>query len=231
MASLTLAAAGAGCSHTKDDPHQTFGEPQEPAPAYNLTGNDEIKERPGKYMGKEVELNGEVEEIVSDHVFRVDLDGFWGEDSILVVNSTGYNLPLNQDDVVQVYGPVRVFVTTEIEEEVNYDLLDSLYVDYENTPVIVASQVIGFWAEARPTQRYETYADQQPADEKPSEMMVKAKTGQYFEECGLTVYHKTTGAVGNPCMSTEEYVNQILGANQKQAYERWKGKAGRKQAH
>lgn len=210
------------CAH-HDDAQQVFGEVSESVKT--VEDSDEVANKPGKYLGQEVSVDGSIERVLADHAFVLDLDGFFGRDQVLVINNTGYRLPVNEGDNVEVAGPLRVFVTSDIEEEVNYNLLESVSIEYKNTPVIVAKRVTGFWAENRPMETYKTQT------KTAAEEQTTQPEGEYFEACNLTMYYKTDNAVGNPCAETEQFARQILSPEQFNRFQALLDKAGQSVAH
>lgn len=152
---LSGALAATGCAHkgAKKNP-QVFGEATNMnKEAADITKNKELEKRPGKFVGKDIKLRGDVKEVVNNRAFVMPIDNFMGQNEILVVNETGFRVPLRKNDYVEVMGPLRMFTVSEVAEVVDKDLVDELYVNYGNQPIIVAEVVKGYWAENRPTQR------------------------------------------------------------------------------
>ena len=138
------------CTHTDKEAGQSFGSTAEiSSQITKLVEGDRIADKPGKFVGNTVSFKGEVTEILTEHAFKVDVDGPLGGDELLIVNDCGVPIPLKNGDDIMVTGPVRLFVAAEIEKEIEDKLVESIFVSYENTPVVVAKQVTGMWDETR----------------------------------------------------------------------------------
>lgn len=141
---LALAASLAlGACQTSEEkqPLETYGTAGQMGDAKTLEEGDEILDNPTEYIGEKVRLRGEVTEVVAPNSFKVDLDGWIGGDEILVVNGTGGEVHLGAGDMVDVIGPVRLFTTSQVEREIENDLVDKMYIDFENQPIIVAKEI------------------------------------------------------------------------------------------
>ncbi|MDP9314534.1 MAG: hypothetical protein M3R24_27260 [Chloroflexota bacterium] len=99
------------------------------------------------YVGRQVAVQSNVEEVISPQAFTLDEDALLegGIDNDLLVISANQNLGfINEefvDDGVVVAGTVRQFVIADIERELGYDLDDNLFTDWADKPVIVANVV------------------------------------------------------------------------------------------
>lgn len=110
----------------------------------------EIKDNPNAYIGQTVTVEGDVEDIRSPQVFRLDQEGTVLGDEILVVMNTGSlpspspdnNFDLFEDtDVVRVTGQVRQLITAEIEREFDLDFDTEIEAEFEGELIIVAREV------------------------------------------------------------------------------------------
>lgn len=106
------------------------------APDVGVTVGD-ITENPTAYMGQNVTVSGEVEEIYTTGAFTLD-GGDWGmDDDLLVVGATAPRA-ITEDDLVQVTGEVRQFTLVDVERDLGADLDDEVFARWENRPVVVA---------------------------------------------------------------------------------------------
>ncbi len=107
----------------------------------DITGN------PGGYLGKQLTVQGEVEEVVHPKVFSLDEDALLaaGIDNDLLVISIVQGEPVvtetNEGEAFMVTGTVRQFITAEIEREYGLGLSPELVVNYEGRPVIIADAI------------------------------------------------------------------------------------------
>lgn len=107
----------------------------------DITGN------PGGYLGKQVTVRGEVEEVVHPQVFSLDEDVplAGGVDNDLLVVSSAQSAPAVTEamkgEVLTVAGTVRAFITAEIERKYGLGLDPELVVEYEGRPVIIAGSI------------------------------------------------------------------------------------------
>lgn len=91
-----------------------------------------------QYVGEQVTVSAEVEEVLSPQSFRLD-GGDWGDESLLVVSAPRAK-DLQDDDVVQVTGTVREFTYDDYANE--YGLDDpGIYDEYDEEEFIEASKV------------------------------------------------------------------------------------------
>jgi len=113
-----------------------------PAAASNVT-KEEVADQTNELIGEIVTVRSEPGEKIAPATFTVRDEEFFGDEEILVVNSTGepFVLPQGDDPEVQVTGQVAKFVVADIEREYNLDLDPDLYADYENKPAIIAQSV------------------------------------------------------------------------------------------
>lgn len=95
---------------------------------------------PGRFLGKQVTVSGEVSEVVSPRAFRVGGEGA-AEGIGLLVFASGNQPTVNDNMVVKVTGKVRLFETEEFEEDLGFDLADAEFEVWEGNPAIMASSV------------------------------------------------------------------------------------------
>ena len=105
---------------------------------------EEVSENPEGYYGREIALEGEVDEIRNDYAFTLKEDELIGDDDLLIINATGEPIPQDDESIV-VTGVVRPFVKAEFERD--YDLTWDLDVEseieaeYTERPVMVVDSI------------------------------------------------------------------------------------------
>ncbi len=104
----------------------------------------DIAERPDNFYGKEVAVEGEVEEIKNDIAFTLDEEQLIGGEDLLVINVTGEPIP-NQEETVVVTGMVRPFIKSEFERDYDLtwdlDFQEELEAEYTEKPVLVVDSI------------------------------------------------------------------------------------------
>lgn len=90
-------------------------------------------------VGQQVQLTGEVATIIAPHALTVGGDDI-GENPILVV---GANIPsgLSQGETVRVSGTVKEFQVPGYEKDLDLDLIDQEFEDFDGDPAIQADSV------------------------------------------------------------------------------------------
>lgn len=90
-------------------------------------------------VGQDVSLTGEVAEVLSPEAFTVGGDEI-GENPILVV---GANVPadLAEGDTADISGTVVLFTVPGYEEDLDLDLIDQEFEDFDGDPAIQAESV------------------------------------------------------------------------------------------
>lgn len=108
----------------------------------------DIAANPEKYIGKEVTVVGEVEEVFSPLSFTLDEEAAAGREDVLVLSPKKPDLNLEEvddnwlNDGVIVKGMVKRLVTAEIEKELTWDLDTKIEAEYRDRPVIIASSIV-----------------------------------------------------------------------------------------
>lgn len=115
--------------------------PEEPG-----TDVEDVAEDPNTVVGEQVELMGEVEEIISPNAFRLEEEsGLIDDDSVLVIDVAATE-PIEQDQEVRVIGEVRPLVITELEREYDLtwdaDIREQIEAEYEGRPVVIAESTM-----------------------------------------------------------------------------------------
>lgn len=89
-------------------------------------------------VGETVSLEGEVAAIVDENAFTIGGDQI-GENPILVISSL--NPAVAEGDTVMVEGEVVEFSVPGIEEDLDLDLIDNEFEDFDGDPAISATAV------------------------------------------------------------------------------------------
>jgi hypothetical protein len=90
-------------------------------------------------IGQQVQLTGEVATIIAPHALTLGGDDI-GENPILVV---GADIPpgLTQGETVRVSGTVKEFQVPGWEQDLDLDLIDQQFEDFDGDPAIQAASV------------------------------------------------------------------------------------------
>src|SRR5918997_5217839 len=90
-------------------------------------------------LGQQVQVTGEVATIIAPHALTIGGDDI-GENPILVV---GANMPagLTQGETVRVSGTVKEFQVPGYEQDLDLDLIDQEFEDFDGDPAIQANSV------------------------------------------------------------------------------------------
>ena len=100
-----------------------------------------IARTPEKYYGRQLAVNGEIEDVFGSYVFTLDEDALFAGPDVLVITRKPAAAVVDGADV-QVSGTLRPFTWTEIRRDYDYLGLDQdLVVRFENRPVILADAV------------------------------------------------------------------------------------------
>lgn len=89
-------------------------------------------------IGETVNLNGEVATVISPNAFTVGGDEI-GENPILVVSAATSGIA--EGDTVKITGEVIRFSVPGVEEDLDLDIVDNEYEDFDGDPAIQATQV------------------------------------------------------------------------------------------
>jgi hypothetical protein len=156
IGALALSIAAFGCDRTEKrtttetQPAPQAGRPSDAAPAANteMRVEDLVKDA-DKYIGQEVTVVGEMDEVLSPHAFALDEDSIIEagiDNDLLVFYPKSLELaPLDDawlNDYVRVTGTVGRMTVTEIEREVGWDLEPKIEARIEKKgPVLIAKRV------------------------------------------------------------------------------------------
>ncbi len=112
------------------------------AESANVT-TEELADDTNSYVGEEVTVRADVEEVVDETAFVMESEGFLNNERILVINASSepFLIPDVGDSQVQVTGEVETFSMATAAEEYNLTLDPDLYGEYESQPVIIASSL------------------------------------------------------------------------------------------
>jgi uncharacterized protein YdeI (BOF family) len=111
-------------------------------------GLSDIADNPEAYIGQQVNVNGEVSEVLGPNVIRMDEDNLFDiGDDVLVVLPNEVVLPntLEDETNIVIEGTVRNFVLAEFERDYDFFSDSELYAEFENRPAIVADML---WLQA-----------------------------------------------------------------------------------
>lgn len=105
---------------------------------------EEVTEEPEQYYGQTIAVSGEIGELISNNTFRLQEEGWFEGDEVLVIGAS--TLPtLDEAEEVVVTGTLRPFVASEFEQEYDLtwdlDLQEQLEAEYTEKPVLVADEV------------------------------------------------------------------------------------------
>lgn len=104
---------------------------------------EEVTEEPDQYYGQAIAVSGEVGEILSDNTFRLQDEGWFEGDEVLVIGATVTGL--TEDEEVVVTGTLEPFIAAELEQEYDLtwdlELQEQLEAEYAEQPVLVAEEV------------------------------------------------------------------------------------------
>jgi hypothetical protein len=105
---------------------------------------EEITEEPGQYYGQPIAVSGVVGEMLSPGTFRLEEEGWFEGDEVLVIGANV--LPtVDEAEEVVVTGTLRPFVASEFEQEYDLtwdlDLQEQIEAEFTERPVLVADEV------------------------------------------------------------------------------------------
>lgn len=110
---------------------------------------DEIADNPNHYFGQTVTIAGEVDDILTPSIFELEENDepieLLNDDSILILGADIRGMNIREDQIVEVTGEVREFVTSEVDRDYalteDIDLLEVVEIEYEGRPVIYVDSV------------------------------------------------------------------------------------------
>lgn len=162
VATLVAAAAASGCENRAE---QQQRQPERTAPAQETPTTkeapavvkvDDVREEPRRFLGKNVRLTGEVDQIFADRAFELEGTGWAFDDNITVLTKTPVQLggqALEKGDELIVTGVVRLFAVTEVERELGWDMTTEVETELKERPVLIADTIrkigeYGSWSAA-----------------------------------------------------------------------------------
>jgi hypothetical protein len=96
-------------------------------------------------VGRTVTVSAEIDDILSPHVMTIGNDNpFFGNEVVIVSGQpwdTLAGVPLDEDDVVQVTGEVRLFDTSELERELGIELDSTAASAYHRQPMLLVKSL------------------------------------------------------------------------------------------
>lgn len=105
------------------------------------TSIEEVRDWPNAYYGKVITAVGEVEEKYASGAFRLDGQGTWWNDDILVVVPREQALALEHGTEVRITGEVMRLTVTEVEREYDLDLETELETEFRDKPILMARNI------------------------------------------------------------------------------------------
>lgn len=109
---------------------------------------NKVLDTPEDYYGENVNVTGNVAKTIGTQAFTLDApQPFSGtllvisKESLQPIGSTGLDQILSGDNRVRVQGEIRMFDLRKLEDELNTDLVDNQFVDWNGKPVMVADSV------------------------------------------------------------------------------------------
>ncbi len=106
---------------------------------------EEVKKNHLKLINEQVTLRGEVEQLDPNFAFKIEDNGLFGGEEILVLNRSGRTipkLPQGKDTRLQVTGEVGEFIWIDAARKYNLDLPREEFIKYNNQPVIYADWLV-----------------------------------------------------------------------------------------
>jgi hypothetical protein len=109
----------------------------------------EIVSQPSAFLGRQVNVSGEVAQVLGPQLFTIGGETFAGQRELLVVVRDGVEAgphrsaaaPLAPGDIVQIEGRVREFQAGELREEKDVTVPPELAARYAGYPVVVGRSV------------------------------------------------------------------------------------------
>ncbi|BAZ08457.1 hypothetical protein NIES4071_02620 [Calothrix sp. NIES-4071] len=107
----------------------------------------QVTSNPEQYYGRRVAVMGEVKDIQSPSLLKLDEDKLIGGQDLVVLLKHPSRVAINEGQTVAIIGEVHPFVIAEIERDYNlnlnwgWNLRNKLETEYKNTPVLVADSV------------------------------------------------------------------------------------------
>ncbi len=105
---------------------------------------DELRESPSRFYGKQVQVSGKVESILTDRAFELEGAGWAFKDNISVFTKTPIlmgSTALAKGDEVIVNGVVHPFVVADVERELGWDLTPETEIRLKERPVLIADSI------------------------------------------------------------------------------------------
>lgn len=105
---------------------------------------EDITDQPSAYLGKQVRLAGEVEQVRGPQAFVLEGPGLIWDDEVLVLAGRPIELggtSVSDDDDVIVEGVVRAAVIADLERELGWDLTPEIEAELSEQPVVVARRI------------------------------------------------------------------------------------------
>jgi hypothetical protein len=135
-----------------DDLGNVGEEGAEEVPDINVEDKDsssvieDVNLNPQNYVGREVTVTAEIEEIMGNNVLTLEGPGLEPDQDLIIVSSQGFmdqnNQPVYSDeDILTVTGTVQMLNVANVESALGIDIPDDVLSDQPERPVIVARTV------------------------------------------------------------------------------------------
>lgn len=119
---------------------------QPSSPDESGVGLGDIVENPDQYYGATITVSGEVDRIYTPRIFTIGGGDFEHDllvlstDSIALVEGRTEDVPVFEQDIVQVTGEIQNLDPATLEENYDLELRDELEEEFAEQPVLVAQQ-------------------------------------------------------------------------------------------
>ena len=116
---------------------------QAQAPSFSAERVAKVVASPDSFYGAQVSLRSTVEAIVGVNAFVIDNPGITGG-KILVAgsySSDGKATLVRVNDKLEIRGRVQTFDIKKVEKEVNTDLPEDIFANWQGRPVIIAESI------------------------------------------------------------------------------------------
>lgn len=108
---------------------------------------DELTENPQGFIGQNVTVQGEVENVISENAFVIDAPGL-ANDKLLVITRNPFNVPEMEgqdakiDGEVRVSGTVREFQVVDVADSLDINLEPDAVIVFEGQPYLLADTLM-----------------------------------------------------------------------------------------
>jgi len=104
---------------------------------------DDLEDNPAKYMGRQVSVDAEVDDVLGPRLFTIEAPGWDLDGEILVFMRSGLAALVAENDQVTISGTMQPLVRAQLEAEWRWLGIDDADVDLSIESVLVADRLIG----------------------------------------------------------------------------------------